>query len=144
MRAIHNFGVSPIFEHKSRAPKHGFWLMRGAQPATNAGARLFAGKPDSGVPHHPAKGVRKSILSLLNSNVLPDEYFQNLPSSLPEKSTHLSCECVDKLIRSLRWITSATNILNSIQADSKRAISSRVRAKSSSVGGVSLDSRGSG
>lgn len=33
---------------KSRAPKRGVWLMRGAQPATSAGARLFAGKPDSG------------------------------------------------------------------------------------------------
>jgi hypothetical protein len=30
---------------KSRAPKCGFWLMRGAQPATSAGARLFAGSP---------------------------------------------------------------------------------------------------
>ncbi|MGH9634924.1 MAG: hypothetical protein ACRD72_08835 [Candidatus Angelobacter sp.] len=30
---------------KSRAPKSGFWLMRGAQPATIAGARLFAGSP---------------------------------------------------------------------------------------------------
>ena len=30
---------------KSRAPKPGFWLMRGAQPATSAGARPFAGSP---------------------------------------------------------------------------------------------------
>jgi hypothetical protein len=30
---------------KSRAPKRGVWLMRGAQPATSAGARLFAGSP---------------------------------------------------------------------------------------------------
>jgi len=29
---------------------HGFWLMRGAQPATRAGARPFAGSPI------PAKG----------------------------------------------------------------------------------------
>jgi hypothetical protein len=30
---------------KSRAPKPGFWLMRGAQPATSTGARPFAGSP---------------------------------------------------------------------------------------------------
>jgi len=32
-------------EMKSRTPKRGFWLMRGAQPATNAGARPYAGSP---------------------------------------------------------------------------------------------------
>jgi hypothetical protein len=36
---------SMILSRKSRAPKCGFWLMRGAQPATSAGARLFAGSP---------------------------------------------------------------------------------------------------
>lgn len=30
---------------KSRAPKLGIWLERGAQPATSAGARLLAGSP---------------------------------------------------------------------------------------------------
>ena len=30
---------------KGRTPKPGFWLMRGAQPATSAGARPFAGSP---------------------------------------------------------------------------------------------------
>jgi hypothetical protein len=34
-----------ISNEKSRAPKPGIWLMRGAQPATSAGARLFAGSP---------------------------------------------------------------------------------------------------
>jgi hypothetical protein len=33
---------------KSRTPKAGVWLMRGAQPPTSAGARLFCRKPDSG------------------------------------------------------------------------------------------------
>jgi hypothetical protein len=41
---------SPILSRKSRAPKHGFWLMRGAQPATIAGARLFAGSPIPAFP----------------------------------------------------------------------------------------------
>jgi hypothetical protein len=34
-----------FLKHESRAPKPGVWLMRGAQPATSAGARLFAGSP---------------------------------------------------------------------------------------------------
>jgi hypothetical protein len=60
---------------ESRAPKHGFWLMRGAQPATSADARLLCRKPDSGVPHHPCKGeMKKSILSLLCFNVSRDEH----------------------------------------------------------------------
>jgi hypothetical protein len=37
--------VNKILYEKSRAPKPGIWLMRGAQPATSAGARLFAGSP---------------------------------------------------------------------------------------------------
>jgi hypothetical protein len=44
--------------------KHGFWLMRGAQPATSAGARLFCRKPDSGILHHPAKGGEEINLEL--------------------------------------------------------------------------------
>jgi len=38
--------------------------MRGAQPATSAGARLFCRKPDSGVLHHPAKGGEEINLEL--------------------------------------------------------------------------------
>jgi hypothetical protein len=40
-----HWSVSLIPNQKSRTPKHGFWLMRGAQPATSSGARLFAGIP---------------------------------------------------------------------------------------------------
>lgn len=39
------FSVIPVLKKKSRTPKPGVWLMRGAQPATSAGARLFAGSP---------------------------------------------------------------------------------------------------
>jgi hypothetical protein len=42
---IPNVNADLITEYESRAPKRGVWLMRGAQPATNAGARLFAGSP---------------------------------------------------------------------------------------------------
>jgi len=34
---------SLMAEGKSRAPKYVVWLIRGAQPATNADVRLFAG-----------------------------------------------------------------------------------------------------
>src|SRR6476660_2758921 len=50
---------------KSRAPKHGFWLMRGAQPATSAGARPFAGSPIPALFTGPVKEVKKSILRLV-------------------------------------------------------------------------------
>lgn len=51
-------------EHESRAPKRGVWLMRGAQPATSAGARLFAGSPIPALFTAPQKGVKKSNLEL--------------------------------------------------------------------------------
>lgn len=38
--------------------------MRGAQPATSAGARLFCRKPDSGTLHHPAKSSEEINLDL--------------------------------------------------------------------------------
>ncbi len=50
---------------KSRAPKHGFWLMRGAQPATSAGARPFAGSPIPALFTGPVKEVKKLILRLV-------------------------------------------------------------------------------
>jgi hypothetical protein len=53
-----------ISNEKSRAPKPGIWLMRGAQPATSAGARLFCRKPDSGALHHPAKSGEEINLEL--------------------------------------------------------------------------------
>ena len=46
-----------IAEYESRAPKPGAWLMRGAQPATSAGARLFCRKPDSGALTILADGI---------------------------------------------------------------------------------------
>ena len=39
--------------------------MRGAQPATSAGARLFAGSPIPALFTTPQRVVKKSILSLL-------------------------------------------------------------------------------
>jgi hypothetical protein len=51
--------------NESRTPKHGFWLMRGAQPATSAGARLFAGSPIPAFLTIPQRAVKKSILNLL-------------------------------------------------------------------------------
>jgi len=56
---------SLIYQYESRAPKRGVWLMRGAQPATSAGARLFAGSPIPAVFTTPQREVKKSILSLL-------------------------------------------------------------------------------
>jgi hypothetical protein len=47
-------------KHKSRAPKHGFWLMRGAQPATSAGARLFAGSPIPALFTTPQRVVKRN------------------------------------------------------------------------------------
>ena len=38
--------------------------MRGAQPATSAGARLFCRKPDSGTLHRPAKSGEEINLEL--------------------------------------------------------------------------------
>jgi hypothetical protein len=58
-------------EDESRAPKPGVWLMRGAQPATSAGARLFAGSPIPALFTTPQRVVKKSILSLLYLNLLP-------------------------------------------------------------------------
>jgi hypothetical protein len=60
------FGPTLNFpKRESRAPKHGFWLMRGAQPATSAGARLFAGSPIPALFTAPQRAVKKSILVLL-------------------------------------------------------------------------------
>jgi len=50
--------------------------MRGAQPATSAGARLFAGSPIPALLTTPQREVKKSILRLLNFNLLPDEHFR--------------------------------------------------------------------
>lgn len=65
-----------ISKHESRAPKHGFWLMRGAQPATSAGARLLAGSPIPALFTTPQRVVKKSILTLLYLNLLPDHHFR--------------------------------------------------------------------
>jgi hypothetical protein len=73
-------------ESESRTPKHGFWLMRGAQPATSAGARLFAGSPIPAFLTALRKGVKKSILSLLYSTLLLDEHFRNRPLLSGEES----------------------------------------------------------
>lgn len=59
------WACSQFSKRESRAPKHGFWLMRGAQPATSAGARLFAGSPIPALFTAPQRAVKKSILSLL-------------------------------------------------------------------------------
>lgn len=52
--------------------------MRGAQPATSAGARLFAGSPIPALFTTPQRVVKKSILSLLcfKTRTL-DEHVQN-------------------------------------------------------------------
>jgi hypothetical protein len=44
-----------VLNMKSRAPKPGFWLMRGAQPATSPVPDFLPEEPDSGTLHHPAK-----------------------------------------------------------------------------------------
>jgi hypothetical protein len=49
--------------------------------------------------------MKKSILRLLNFNLLPEEHFQNRPRFLQEIHVCL-CECAGKLIRSLQWISS--------------------------------------
>lgn len=64
-QSMRKFLRSLIYKHQSRAPKHGFWLMRGDQPATSAGARLFAGSPIPAFFTTPQREVKKSILSLL-------------------------------------------------------------------------------
>jgi hypothetical protein len=65
-----------FYKDESRAPKPGVWLMRGAQPATSAGARLFAGSPIPALFTTPPRVVKKSILSFLYLNLLPDEHFR--------------------------------------------------------------------
>lgn len=50
--------------------------MRGAQPATSAGARLFAGSPIPALFSTPQRVVKKSILSLLYLNLLPEHHFR--------------------------------------------------------------------
>jgi hypothetical protein len=43
--SIRLFKRDTDFEIKKSDTETGVWLMRGAQPATSAGARLFAGSP---------------------------------------------------------------------------------------------------
>lgn len=82
--------------------------MRGAQPATSAGARLFAGSPIPALLTAPQKGVKKSILSLDVFPLQCGEHVQNRPVFLRE-SKHLSYECAGQPI-TRRWICSAVNI----------------------------------
>jgi hypothetical protein len=100
--------------HWTLIPKHEksgtetlvFWLMRGAQPATSAGARPFAGSPIPAFLTTLQRGGEEINLELAVFQLPPDKRFQKSPS---RKFTHLSGECVGKLI-ALRWISSARNI----------------------------------
>jgi hypothetical protein len=75
-----------ILSRKSRAPKCGFWLMRGAQPATSAGARLFAGSPIPAFLTTP-KGDEEINLALAGLNSL-FESTRRIACDFSEKSTH--------------------------------------------------------
>jgi len=73
--------------------------MRGAQPATSAGARLFAGSPIPALFTALQEGVKKSILRLFNFNLLRDERFQNRHVNSREKKSRIfHVNAIGKLI----------------------------------------------
>jgi hypothetical protein len=76
-----------ILSRKSRAPKCGFWLMRGAQPATSAGARLFAGSPIPAFLTTP-KGDEEINLALAGFELAVLRALSGSPAIFSEKSTH--------------------------------------------------------
>jgi hypothetical protein len=101
---------------ESRTPKHGFWLMRGAQPATTTGARLFCRKPDSGTLHHPAKSDEEVNLALAVFRAADLTGFQ-ITRIWREKHTHLLHEWCEIL----RLIA-----MNKLYADSQQMLRKNV------------------
>jgi len=101
-----NFAGRSFQNMKSRTPKPDVWRMRGAQPATSAGARPFAGSPIPAFLTTLQRGGEEINLELAVFQLPPYKRFQKLPA---RKFTHLSCECIGKLI-ALRWIGHAGNI----------------------------------
>src|ERR1041385_6769168 len=72
--------------------------MRGAQPATSAGVRLFCRKPDSGTLHRPAKSGEEINLELAALRLTPwIEQVQN--GRLCEKSIALRMNVPTTFIR---------------------------------------------
>jgi len=87
-------------KQKSRAPKRGIWLMRGAQPATSAGARLFAGSPipallPSSMGRYRDQKTRIAISSAQVSNA----HFVN--ANIPARTWPLACHAQYKLVWSV-------------------------------------------
>ena len=118
---------------------HGFWLMRGAQPATRAGARPFAGSPIPALLTTPPRAVKKSILSLL-FNLM--SAFRTAPY-LREPLALLGRICIGNFI-AFAMNSCPRNISNGLWMDSEPCLQLKSSDGSSSVLGGSLDSRGFG
>jgi hypothetical protein len=116
---------------KSRAPKHGFWLMRGAQPATSAGARPFAGSPIPALFTGPSKGGEEINLALGASACCAMSNL-NCSALQRESPASLSVKCgrddllieMDELCQKNFWLA---------KADSWHTLGARILDESSSV-----------
>jgi hypothetical protein len=86
---------------KSRTPKPDVWLMRGAQPATSAGARPFAGSPIPAFLTTLQRGGEEINLELAIFQLPPYKAFRNRQ----RESSRISRVNVFGKPIALRWIS---------------------------------------
>jgi hypothetical protein len=104
--------MSSCRKQKSRAPKRGVWLMRGAQPATSAGARLFAGSPIPALlPSSMERYRDQKTRIVISSEQVANAQFVNERTFLPEGGLWRHAQyklvwgvcCRDSLCAAISW-----------------------------------------